>query len=103
MARRYHDLWCLLRAGLGRRALTNMDLFRRVAAHREVFFRVSWADDTTHRPGAFRLVPPADHLAAWRTDCEEMLGPMFFGPKECTGRPRAKRNRPMVNPEFGKW
>lgn len=79
MARHYYDLWSLLRAGVGDRAMANMALFQRVAEHREIFFRFSWVDYSTHKPGTFRLVPPGDHLANWRADYEEMLGPMFFG------------------------
>ena len=30
-------------------------LFERVAEHREVFFRYSWVDYSTHKPGTFRL------------------------------------------------
>jgi predicted nucleotidyltransferase component of viral defense system len=79
MARHYYDLWCLLRAGVGDTALENKTLFRRVAEHREIFFRYSWVDYSTHKPGTFRLSPPADHVANWRSDYREMLGPMFFG------------------------
>lgn len=79
MARHYYDLWCLLRAGVGARALADTTLFRRVAEHREIFFRYSWVDYSTHKPGSFRLVPPEVHLADWRDDYEQMLGPMFFG------------------------
>jgi hypothetical protein len=79
MARHYYDLWCLLCAGVGARALVNQPLFQRVAEHREIFFRHTWVDYTTHRPGTFRLLPPAQHLANWRADYEQMLGPMFFG------------------------
>lgn len=79
MARHYYDLWCLLRAGVGEKALANSALFQRVAEHREVFFRFSWVDYTTHKPGTFRLTPPGEHLANWKADYAEMLGPMFFG------------------------
>lgn len=79
MARHYYDLWCLLGAGVGERALANTALFQRVAEHRELFFRYSWVDYTKHKPGTFRLAPPADHLRDWRADYQEMLGPMFFG------------------------
>ena len=79
MARHYYDLWCLLRAGVGERALANTALFQRVAEHREIFFRHSWVDYSTHKPGTFRLSPPADHLPDWRRDYQDMLGPMFFG------------------------
>jgi hypothetical protein len=79
MARHYYDLWCLLQAGVGERALADTALFQRVAAHREMFFRYSWVDYTTHRPGTFRLAPPESQLADWRNDYQRMLGPMFFG------------------------
>jgi hypothetical protein len=79
MARHYYDLWCLLRAGVGDISFANKTLFRRVAEHREIFFRYSWVDYSTHKAGTFRLSPPADHLANWRADYREMLGPMFFG------------------------
>jgi predicted nucleotidyltransferase component of viral defense system len=79
MARHYYDLWCLLRAGVGEKALAQTALFQRVAEHRELFFRYSWVDYSTHKPGTFRLAPPAAHVANWRADYQEMLGPMFFG------------------------
>lgn len=54
-------------------------MVQRVAEHREIFFQFSWVDYTTHKPGTFRLVPPASHLADCRADYEPMLSPMFFG------------------------
>lgn len=79
MARHYYDMWCLLRAGVGERALADTALFQRVADHREIFFRYSWVDYSTHKPGSFRLVPRPAQLPAWETDYQAMLGPMFFG------------------------
>lgn len=80
MARHYYDLWCLLQAGVGERALADMPLFSRVAEHREIFFRQAWVDYSTHHPGTFRLVPSAEQLPAWEADYAAMRGPMFFGP-----------------------
>lgn len=79
MARHYYDLWCLIKAGVADRALTESALFKRVVEHREMFFRFSWVDYSTHRPGSFRLVPNQEQLTAWQSDYEAMLGPMFFG------------------------
>jgi predicted nucleotidyltransferase component of viral defense system len=79
MARHYYDLWCLIRAGVGERAMAATELFTRVAEHREIFFRYSWVDYTTHRPGAFRLAPREHQVDEWRKDYNAMLGPMFFG------------------------
>ena len=58
---------------------TQEEVFERVAEHRELFFRFSWVDYTTHKPGTFRLTPPPAHLSAWKADYADMLGPMFFG------------------------
>ena len=80
MARHYYDLWCLLRTGIGAKAMAQPELFKRVAEHREIFFRYSWVDYTTHKPGTFRLSPPDDHLPVWMADYKAMQGPMFFGP-----------------------
>ncbi len=44
MARHYYDLWALLEAGVGERALKERALFARVAEHREIFFRHTWVD-----------------------------------------------------------
>lgn len=79
MARHYYDLWCLLRAGVGEQALVQTALFQRVAEHRELFFRFSWVDYSTHKPGTFRLSPPDTHIGNWKSDYQEMLGPIFFG------------------------
>ena len=79
LARHYYDLWCLINKGVAAQALADPGLFKRVAAHREIFFRWSWVDYTTLRPGSLRLVPPNDQLALWRQDYQTMRGEMFFG------------------------
>ena len=79
MARRYHDLWCLLSAGIREKALAQTALLRRVAEHRELFFRFSWVDYTTHKHGTFRITPPPEHLADWKSDYATMLGPIYSG------------------------
>jgi len=78
LARHYYDLWCLLRAGVGERALADRELFDRVVEHRKFFFRYSWVDYETHRPGQFRLLPDSGNLNAWTADYEAMRGAMFF-------------------------
>jgi hypothetical protein len=78
MARHYYDLWCLIQGGIGASALADMELFVKVAAHREIYFRWSWVDYSTHRPGTFRLIPPPEHLPDWQADYAAMQGTMFF-------------------------
>jgi len=79
MARHYYDVWCLITRGVAERAAKDRALFDRVAAHREIFFRLGWVDYTTLQPGSLRLTPPPEHRDAWRRDYGEMVEPMFYG------------------------
>lgn len=79
LARHYYDLWCLIRAGVGERALRDGELFERVAAHRSVFFRRRREAQESLRPGSLRLLPADDQRHAWAKDYEAMRESMFFG------------------------
>jgi hypothetical protein len=79
MARHYYDLYCLIRAGVARRAFADMPLFRRVAAHREIYFHLSWVDYSSHNPGTFRLLPRDAQLQEWRRDYQAMRETLFWG------------------------
>jgi hypothetical protein len=79
LARHYYDLWCLITRGIAERAVRDVDLFDRVAAHRAVFFRRSREAQASFMPGNLRLVPSAGRLAQWRPDHDAMRESMFFG------------------------
>ena len=79
MSRHYYDLWCMIRQGVAEQALADQELFKRIAAHREVFFRYNWFDYATLRPGALRIVPLAEQRAVWEQDYAAMREAMFFG------------------------
>jgi len=79
MARHYYDLYRLINAGIGHEAPGNLELFERIAAHRQVYFRYAWVDYNTLRPGRLKLVPPDDQLANWKSDYTAMKDEMFFG------------------------
>jgi predicted nucleotidyltransferase component of viral defense system len=79
LARHYYDLWCLIGAGIGDRAVASEDLFGRVAEHRKVFFRKSKEAQDSLRPGSLRLLPVDEHRTAWEQDYEAMREAMFFG------------------------
>lgn len=78
MARHYYDVWCLITRGVAERAMADRELFERVAAHREIFFKLGWVDYSTLRPGTLRLTPPPEHREHWRKDYEEMTIAMFY-------------------------
>ncbi len=79
MARHYYDLYCLIKAGIGHKAAADLDLFDRIAAHRQVYFRYSWVDYDTFCPGRLRLVPPDAQINIWKSDYSAMKDEMFFG------------------------
>jgi hypothetical protein len=79
LARHYYDLWCLIKAGIGGKAADDIELFKRIAAHRQVYFSYNWVDYDTLRPGSIKLVPPDKHLPDWRADYNSMRQEMFFG------------------------
>jgi len=79
MARHYYDLYRLINAGIGHEASGDLELFERIAAHRQVYFGYTWVDYDTLRPGRLKLVPPDDQLANWKSDYTAMKDEMFFG------------------------
>lgn len=79
MARHYYDLYRLINAGIGHEASGDLELFERIAAHRQVYFRYTWVDYDTLRPGRLKLVPPDEQLANWKSDYTAMKDEMFFG------------------------
>ncbi len=79
LSRHYYDLWCLIRSGTADESIADPDLFNRVVAHREVFFRRSADAQASLRPGSLRLLPATDREPDWRRDYEAMRESMFFG------------------------
>ena len=79
MARHYYDLYCLIKRDVGQKASRDLELFDRIAAHRQVYFRQNWVDYETLRPGSLRLIPPEEQLPDWKSDYNAMKDEMFFG------------------------
>lgn len=79
MARHYYDLYRLIEAGIADEAAADLDLFLRIAGHREVFFRYNWVDYSTLVPGQMRLLPTEEQMSDWRLDYVNMQQEMFYG------------------------
>jgi hypothetical protein len=79
LARHYYDVFCLIKAGVAEEAAKDIELFKRIAAHRQVFFRYSWVDYSTLVPGQLRMLPLESQMKDWRSDYENMETEMFFG------------------------
>jgi hypothetical protein len=78
LARHCYDLWRLVRADVGDKALADKGLFHHVAAHRAIFFPQRKAQESL-RPGALRLLPREENRPLWKRDYEAMRDAMIFG------------------------
>lgn len=79
MARHYYDLWSLIRAGIGEKAVASTDLFETVVHHRAVFFRRKKEAQESLRRGSLHILPTAERQPAWEKDYAAMQPAMFFG------------------------
>jgi predicted nucleotidyltransferase component of viral defense system len=77
MARHYYDLYRLIQQGVAKEAIDEEGLFNQVAAHRKIFFAMSWVDYDTLRPESLEVLPTEDQAQGWETDYAEMQSEMF--------------------------
>jgi hypothetical protein len=77
-SRHYCDFYELIRKGVANSAATKLDLLARVAEHKTLFFRWSWAKYGEATKGTLRVIPPEHRLKALRDDYAKMEQ-MFFG------------------------
>jgi hypothetical protein len=78
MSRHYYDVFQMSHSYAIDRAMDEIDLLSRVATHKSVFFRSSWARYDRAIPGTLRLVPCEHHVRPLEQDYDAMQ-PMFFG------------------------
>ena len=77
-SRHYCDVYELIRKGVSNEAVKRLELLARVAEHKNLFFRSSWAKYGEAAKGTLRIAPPEHRLKALREDYAKMQQ-MFFG------------------------
>ena len=77
-SRHYCDFHELIRKGVAKSATAKLELLARVAEHKTLFFKSSWAKYGEAAKGQLRIVPPEHRLKALRDDYANMQQ-MFFG------------------------
>jgi len=82
ISRHYYDLSCLAESSFGSGAIENVALLKRVAHHKNLFFRAGWAKYHEALPGSLRIVPDETRLEALRTDYRLMRDMFFVAPPE---------------------
>jgi hypothetical protein len=77
-SRHYGDFYELIHKGVSKSATVKLDLLARVAEHKNLFFKSSWARYGEATKGSLRVAPPEQRLKALRDDYAKMQQ-MFFG------------------------
>jgi hypothetical protein len=78
VSRHYSDFYELIHKGVAARAVEHLELLSRVAQHKTLFFRSSWAKYDEAQKGTLRIVPSEHRLNALHDDYRKMQE-MFFG------------------------
>lgn len=71
-SRHYYDFYCLLNSDGMERALENIDLLEKVAAHKNIYFKAAWANYLTARKGSLKLIPREKVLKTMQNDYKAM-------------------------------
>jgi hypothetical protein len=77
-SRHYCDFHELIRKGVAKSATERLELLVRVAQHKSLFFKSSWAKFGEAAKGTLRISPPEQRVSALREDYARMQE-MFFG------------------------
>jgi hypothetical protein len=77
-SRHYCDFSEMIRRGVGKSAVAKLELLARVAQHKSLFFKTSWAHYGEAVKGSLRVAPPEHRLKLLREDYARMQQ-MFFG------------------------
>lgn len=78
LSRHYCDFYELIRKGVAQRAVSQIELLHRVAQHKNLFFKSSWAKYGEATKGTLKILPPEHRLPLLQSDYVNMRE-MFFG------------------------
>jgi len=77
-SRHFFDFYCLLNSHGKMKALENIDLLQKVAAHKNLYFKAAWANYLTAKQGSLKLIPQDKVMKAMEADYKAM-SEMFPG------------------------
>jgi hypothetical protein len=78
LSRHYCDFYELIRKGVAHRAVEQIELLNRVAQHKGLFFKSSWAKYGEAAKGTLKILPPEHRITMLQSDYVNMRE-MFFG------------------------
>jgi hypothetical protein len=77
-SRHFFDFYCLLKSHGKMKALENIDLLEKVAAHNNLYFKAAWTNYLTAKQGSLKLIPQDKVMKAMEADYKAM-SEMFPG------------------------
>jgi hypothetical protein len=79
-SRHYYDMYCLSKGGDRNEIISDHVLLERVAQHKKIFFRSSWANIDTLKIGTLRLYPNEAQIKHLAKDYKSMQSMFFDSP-----------------------
>lgn len=77
MSRHLYDIYKLISAPAGEKALQNKQLYTEIVQHRQSFTKLGGFDYNLHNPATINPLPPKQLLEAWKKDYISMQESMF--------------------------
>lgn len=79
LSRHLYDVYMLLKAGIGTRAIADAILYETIVKHRYAFTKIQGVDYTLHHPQFLNPIPPIAFEKAWQRDYATMQEQMIYG------------------------
>ena len=77
MSRHLYDIVQINKTEFAKNAINDQDLYRSIANHRKIFYRIGSINYDTLFPPTLNPLPPKDQIEAWESDykdtCEQMI------------------------------
>lgn len=71
-SRHYYDFYFLLKSNGKNKALANVELLEKVATHKDLYFKVAWANYPTAKKGSLKLIPGDQVMKKMESDYKAM-------------------------------
>jgi hypothetical protein len=71
-SRHFFDFYCLLNSDGKAKALANVELLEKVAAHKNIYFKAAWANYSTAKKGSLKLIAEEKIMKAMEADYKAM-------------------------------
>lgn len=79
MSRHLYDLFMMMDTEFGKAALSNIDLYEAIIAHRQSYYAIKYVDYQKNQPSSIDFRPPKAVIEDWKSDYTKMLESFIYG------------------------